>query len=83
MGYLIDTCVWVDVEQGRLAPSDVASITADAPVYLSPVTIAELQAGVDLAADPDTRQRRGGFAGSPCSSSMERLLKSWEILPPT
>jgi hypothetical protein len=25
MGYLIDTCIWVDIERGALAPADVAS----------------------------------------------------------
>lgn len=58
MGYLIDTCVWIDVEQGRLAPADVASITGTEPVYLSPVTLAELQFGAELATDETIRQKR-------------------------
>jgi hypothetical protein len=33
MGFLIDTCIWIDVEQGMLAPADVAAITGNAPVY--------------------------------------------------
>lgn len=58
MGVLIDTCVWIDVERGALAPADVASFTGEDPVFLSPVTIAELKFGVDVCADPDDRQRR-------------------------
>ncbi len=58
MGYLIDTCVWIDVEQGHLAPADVADITGSSPIYLSPVTIAELKFGAEIAPDPDTRQKR-------------------------
>jgi predicted nucleic acid-binding protein len=58
MGFLIDTCVWIDVERGSLAPADVAAITGEEPVYLSPVTIAELKFGADVAASPDIRQRR-------------------------
>lgn len=58
MGFLIDTCIWIDVEQGRLSAADVASITGDAPVLLSPITIAELRFGVEAASDPDVRQRR-------------------------
>ena len=58
MGFLIDTCIWVDVEQGVLAPADVAEITGDAPVFLSPVTIAELKFGAEAAQDPGIRQRR-------------------------
>ena len=58
MGVLIDTCIWIDVERGALAPADVASITGDAPVFLSPVTIAELKFGAETARDPGVRQKR-------------------------
>lgn len=58
MGFLIDTCIWIDVEQGALAPADVAAITGNAPVYLSPITIAELRFGVETARDPAIRQKR-------------------------
>jgi hypothetical protein len=40
MGYVIDTGIWVDVERGRLSPADVATITAQDEVFLSPITIA-------------------------------------------
>jgi len=58
MGFLIDTCIWIDVEQGVLAPADVASVTGDAQVFLSPVTLAELKFGAEIAKDPDVRQKR-------------------------
>lgn len=58
MGFLIDTCIWIDVEQGRLAPADVAAITRYEPVFLSPVTIAELKLGAEVAADAGVRQKR-------------------------
>jgi predicted nucleic acid-binding protein len=58
VGYLIDTCVWIDVERGAIAPADVASITGKEPVYISPVTIAELKYGAEIAADPNIRQKR-------------------------
>jgi len=58
MGFLIDTCIWIDVEQGHLAPGDVASITGVAPVFISPVTIAELKFGAEVAADVAIRQKR-------------------------
>lgn len=58
MGVLIDTCIWIDVEQGRVGPADVASITGDDPVYLSPVTIAELSYGAERAGDPSLREKR-------------------------
>jgi predicted nucleic acid-binding protein len=58
VGYLIDTCLWIDVERGTLAPADVASVTGAEPVYLSPVTIAELKFGAENAATADLRQKR-------------------------
>ena len=58
MGVLIDTCIWIDVERGRLGPNDVAGLTGERPVYLSPVTLAELRLGAELATDPGTRQKR-------------------------
>lgn len=58
MGFLIDTCVWVEIEQGHLAPADVAAITADAPVFLSPVTVAELKFGAESAPRNEVKQKR-------------------------
>ena len=58
MGYLIDTCIWVDIEQGTLAPADVASFTGIDAIYISPVTIAELKFGVENTSDMNIRQKR-------------------------
>ncbi len=58
MGFLIDTRVWIDVERGALAPADVATFTGDEPVFLSPITIAEIEFGAEAASDPRIRQRR-------------------------
>ena len=58
MGFLIDTCIWVDVERGALAPADVALFTGTNAVYISPVTIAELKFGAEDASDPNIRQKR-------------------------
>ena len=58
MGFLVDTCVWIDVERGALAPADVAALTASEPVFISPVTLAELRFGADVARDAGVRQRR-------------------------
>ncbi|MFA7406002.1 MAG: type II toxin-antitoxin system VapC family toxin [Pelobacteraceae bacterium] len=58
MGILIDTCIWIDVEQGNLAPADIVAVTGTEPVYLSPVTIAELKFGAECATNPAIRQQR-------------------------
>lgn len=58
MGFLIDTCIWVAVERGVLAPADVALFTGTEAIYISPVTFAELKFGVENTSDPHIRQRR-------------------------
>lgn len=58
MGFLIDTCVWIDVERGELAPADVAVVTGEEAVYLSPVTISELAFGAELVSDPGVKEKR-------------------------
>jgi predicted nucleic acid-binding protein len=67
MGFLIDTCIWIDVECGRLAPVDIASFTGQEAVYISPVTIAELKFGVEITKDRNLRQKR--------QVALHRLLK--------
>ena len=57
-GYLIDTCIWIDVEHGRIGPADVAAITGEAPVFLSPITLAELKLGVEVCTDLSVKQQR-------------------------
>ncbi|MBN2439301.1 MAG: type II toxin-antitoxin system VapC family toxin [Deltaproteobacteria bacterium] len=58
MGFLIDTCIWVAVERGALAPADVALFAGIEAVYISPVTIAELKFGAENTPDPNIRQKR-------------------------
>jgi predicted nucleic acid-binding protein len=58
MGFLIDTCVWIDVERGALSPADVDALTHGEPVYISPVTLAEMRFGAEIASDPGIRQQR-------------------------
>lgn len=58
MGFLIDTCIWIDLEQGRCQPEQIAAITGENPLYASPISIAELKLGVDLASDPAERNLR-------------------------
>ena len=57
MGFLIDTNLWIAVERGRLSAADVHAITGQAPIYLSPVNLAEIRFGIDLMTDAKQRQR--------------------------
>ena len=67
MGVVIDTCIWIDVERGRLSPADVQGFTGSDPVFMSPVTIAELAYGAEVAVDDNVKQRR--------IAALERLKK--------
>ena len=72
MGVILDTSIWVDIERGRLAPGDVAAVTRDEPVFLTPVTIAELKYGVLRSRTPAERNRRAAalarIVKKPCLS---------------
>ena len=57
MGFLIDTNLWIAIERGKLSAADIYAITRQAPIYLSPVNIAELRFGIDLMKDARQKQR--------------------------
>ena len=57
MGFLIDTSLWIAVEQGKLSAADIHVITKHAPVFLSPVNIAEIRLGIELMTDAKQKQR--------------------------
>lgn len=58
MGVLIDTCIWIDVQRGLLAPAQIVAVTGNEPVFISPVTIAEMKLGAECAPTPALRQQR-------------------------
>lgn len=45
---MIDSSIWIAVERGLLAAADIHAIAGPAPVYLSPVNVAEIQFGLGL-----------------------------------
>jgi predicted nucleic acid-binding protein len=58
MGVIVDTCIWIDVERGSIPPADVARYTGEEPVFISPVSIAELAYGTEIAPTQALRQKR-------------------------
>jgi predicted nucleic acid-binding protein len=48
MGFLIDTNLWIAIERGRLSAADIHAITQQAPIYVSPVNLAEMRFGLEL-----------------------------------
>ena len=57
MGFLIDTNIWIAIERGRLSAADIHAVTRQAPVYLSPVNLAEIRFGIDLMADSKQKNK--------------------------
>ena len=71
MGFLIDTCIWVDIERGSISPADVELYTGKEAVYISPVTIAELTFGIEMAKKTSIKNKR--------ISAINRLRKKPQI----
>ena len=57
MGFLIDTSLWIAIERGKLSAADIHAITKQAPIYLSPVNVAEIRYGIDLMKDARQKLR--------------------------
>ena len=57
MGWLIETSLWIAVERGALGAADIAAVTRQEPVYLSPVNIAEIRFGLELLRSSRQKQR--------------------------
>lgn len=57
MGFLIDTNLWIAIERGKLSAADVHAITKQAPIYLSPVNLAEIRFGLELMSNTRHKQR--------------------------
>jgi predicted nucleic acid-binding protein len=57
LGFLIDTNLWIAVERGKLSAADIHAITLQAPIYLSPVNVAEIRYGIGLMKDARQKQR--------------------------
>ena len=57
MGFLIDTNLWIAIERGRLSAADVHAVTRQAPIYLSPVNLAEIRFGIEWMTNAKQRQK--------------------------
>ncbi len=57
MGFLIDTGLWIAVERGTLSAADIQAITKQAPVFLSPVNLADIRFGIELMTEARQKQR--------------------------
>ena len=71
MGWLIDTNIWIAVERGTLGAGDIHAITRQEPVYLSPVTVAEICFGLELL--------RAGALKQRATAALQRLRRKPQL----
>lgn len=71
MGWLIDTSLWIGVERGAIGAADIQAVTKQAPVYLSPINIAEIRFGLDLLPAGPRKQR--------AAAALRRLLRKPQL----
>ena len=57
MGFLIDSNLWIAIERGQLSAADVHAITGQAPIYVSPVNLAEIRFGIERMTDAKQKHR--------------------------
>ena len=70
MGVIVDTTVCVDVERNHLTVDELVARLGNEPLFLSPVTVAELEYGFQRAKTGKERNRRKAalarLMGKPC-----------------
>lgn len=71
MGLILDTNVFIDLEQGRLQQAAVPSLQTE-PVFMAAITVSELLAGVKLAKTAEEHIRR--------HTSVENILSHVPVL---
>ena len=57
MGFLIDTNLWIAIERGKLSAADVHGLTKQAPIFVSPVNLAEIRFGIELMRNAKQKER--------------------------
>lgn len=62
MGLVIDTNVFIDVENGRLNLNSLDTFSDYGDAYIAAITVSELLTGVHLAKTTDIRIQRSAFA---------------------
>ncbi len=72
MGVVIDSCVLIESERGRLDLAAHIAARADEGIYLSALSASELLHGVHRATDPAQRSRRSAF--------VEEILRQLPVL---
>lgn len=68
MGVIIDSCVWVGLAAGQIAPQTLIDTAGDAPVYLSAISLGELSFGVHVCIDPAARLTCANSSAGRCLS---------------
>jgi len=57
VGFLIDTNLWIAIERGKLSAADIHGLTKQAPIFVSPVNLAEIRFGIELMRNAKQKER--------------------------
>jgi predicted nucleic acid-binding protein len=58
MGMIFDTSIWVGLTSGQMSSQSVLKAAGDEQVYISAISLGELNFGVESCSDPATRMLR-------------------------
>lgn len=72
MGIVVDTNVFIDVDNGRISPRQFQAAVQDAEVFVSAISISELLVGVHLAKSTELKLQR--------SASVDGVIAAFHIL---
>jgi predicted nucleic acid-binding protein len=61
VGIIVDTCIWIGIATGQLPLASVSGAAGDSAVFVSVISLGELEFGVESCADPSKRANRAAF----------------------
>jgi predicted nucleic acid-binding protein len=61
MGLIFDSCIWIGLAANEINPQRLIEIGADAPVFISVISIGELSFGVHSCTDAVERSLRAAY----------------------
>jgi hypothetical protein len=61
MGIIVDTCIWIGIATGQLPAASVNAKAGNLAVFVSVISLGELEFGVESCSDPSKRANRAAF----------------------
>jgi hypothetical protein len=61
VGIIFDTCIWIGIATGQLKGDAVIALAGALPVFVSTISLGELEFGVQSCAEPNERSRKAAY----------------------